>query len=273
LKIDDINYIVNNVPEYIKKSSYDIVFINEIQSILKRYDGNNNHFHKNIITHIKSFFEQKSIQNENFNPFPTSISNATHHIINQFKLMLNNEEYEESLKKDNPKFLQSFSKSAFDKIFSSRVNLIAYRGDSRSPQEIFKTGFIPRQKNSNSSFMMKPFDSGGAAISLTSDFKAASYFPFSLDRGFCGSGITYIYICKVRKSFNTCAEHYKKFVMERSQIPSFYKIGLRLCELSTDGVEAEDVYAAFKIQRSNYDIFGLINTDNEVFPKGREFVI
>ncbi|WP_145987937.1 hypothetical protein [Fluviispira sanaruensis] len=107
---------------------------------------------------------------------------------------------------------------------------------------------------------------GGASVALTSDFKASSYFPISDDRQ------TYIYICKVRRAYNTMGEHYKRFVLNKKNVRQEFLHSLNIQELNTDVIDASDIYAAFSISRA---YFGEVSYYQNTLPlpKSVKFII
>lgn len=274
-----IQYIINILNEKNSINSIiieDKIFIRQIVDFVGKYSKYKDHLPKFIIQKLFDLLKKQEchVKKRYENLGKIYSLSITCYIISSIKKRINLEN--EDLYKDYSLSInhKSFSSVVFDKYLSLSVNLIAYRGDSRDASIIFQQGFqslynpnLPVFSNRIEKFMEDVFISGQASVALSSDFKAAAYFPIK------ESIFSYIYICKVRKAYNTAAEHYKRFVLKEKNVSNEYLLGVRLNEINTDIVEPLDVYAAFKIERSLIHQFGSIDWYGYQLPLKRSFKI
>lgn len=269
MKIDYINKLININKDSI--SQEDKTFIDSINFFIKKYKNYDIHLNNNMLNELKRILDkQEKNVSFKYNNSPNKkpyILSFTYFVMNKIRLKLKCEEYVKQIDFNLDESHKKFSWTAFDYKLAKDVNIIAYRGDSRSSLEIFSKGFKSLiNAEGHSLFMENEFISGGSSVALTSDFKASSYFPISDDRE------TYIYICKVRRAYNTMGEHYKRFVLNNKNVSQDFLHSVKIQELNTDVIEASDVYAAFSISRIH---FGEINyyQNSLPLPKGVKFKI
>ncbi|VVC75134.1 hypothetical protein AQUSIP_04110 [Aquicella siphonis] len=145
----------------------------------------------------------------------------------------------------HPVFAVPKIKLAMSEIRPHKIDRICFRGDDRSPAEIFLNGFTPYAQGEEG--IVSPFESDSDnVVAFTSRFAAATFFPFNSQKIW-----TNVYVFKARQGFDVHAHGYSVFA--ESGLNAHAADLLFVDELITDYVPPEDIIAAAGIIRMSYD--------------------
>lgn len=126
-----------------------------------------------------------------------------------------------------------------------KIERICFRGDDRSPDNIFRNGFLPYADGEEG--IVSPFETeSDNVVAFTSRFAAAVFFPFNPRKI-----MTYVYVFRAHQGFDVHAHGYKVFAESGMSVKLANM--LFVDELMTDRILPGDIIGAAKIFRMAYD--------------------
>lgn len=130
-------------------------------------------------------------------------------------------------------------------------NRIGFRGDDRSPDIIFNSGFVPMETNNSqdSIYVKRPLESvSEKVIAFSTRFNASIFFPY--DAYHRSPKLMWVYVVKPNKAFNVHQHGYESQIKKGLSYDT--ALALFADELITDHIPTENIIMAVKIFRRPY---------------------
>lgn len=136
------------------------------------------------------------------------------------------------------------------------IGRFCFRGDTRHPDFIFKTGFINIKKTKNKRqkksdiIISRPFESTRHVVALSTNLYSAAFFPLAVPdpknpkKGIFPQNI-WIYVVKVEKGFNVAGHGYLALADKLNQD----RFNMFPQEIITDEIPPENIIGAIKVKR------------------------